>query len=496
MRYDSPSWLPVKPVVIGGLLLALCTSVVAEGWANSTVTTLPTSSQDGWTTTPTVVATSPELPDKQWWLSAGDPYLIATLEAVLAHNWELKQAQATLKEARAQIRETLGGALPTISLNPSAIRQKNSANLIVPNRGQLSGGGPRLFAPGATINTFSLPLQATWEVDLWLKTWDATQYAKATLKQREANERALRLALITDAATAYWNWIGAEAGSDLLKQSIALAKEKVALELDRLQAGLISGDAVAQARQTLAQQEQLLASLEQTKLASQYQLAVLMGKTPAAMAQWPHLDYASWEATPMASLTDTLAAGTPYEALTRRPDIAVAEAQLTAQAIQVRLARKAFLPTFNLSGQYGFASTELSNWLSQTSKLWNIGGNAAISLFQGGQKWYRLKRDKAVYEQTVANYQKTVLTALQEVEISLATVQQAITNAQQQQLRAQASHEELTYVQDRERVGLVSMADVLPYKQNQLQLAQQLTQERVQAAVAKVSLYKALGGDF
>ncbi|MDH4378366.1 MAG: efflux transporter outer membrane subunit [Vampirovibrionales bacterium] len=456
------------------------------------------SQQETWVYTPTTktLATQAVFPDKAWWQASGDPYLIATLEAVLANNNELKGSQAKLLESRALIRETLGGAFPSLTINPSGVRQKNSANLIVPSRAQLSGNGPRLFAPGATINTYSLPLQASWEPDVWLRTLDATQLAKQTLEQSVQDQHQLHVLLITDAATAYWNLIGIDAQLLCLEKALHLAADRLTLEEDRLQAGLINGETIEQAKANRIVLEQQVVQLLTQQATFQNQLAVLMGKTPAQTAQWPRLSYSQWVESPAASLTDTLSVGVPLEVITRRPDLLKAEAQLKAQALQVRLARKAFLPTFNLTGQYGYASTQLSNWLTQSSNLWNIGGNAAIGLFEGGTKWYRLKREKAIQEQTVANYQHAVLTALGDVENSLATVQSAMILATEEAQRLQATTQQTSYQQDRVQAGLLAQADLLPQEQAIAQGEQALVQQRIAAAVARVGVYKALGGGY
>ncbi|MFN8615117.1 MAG: TolC family protein [Vampirovibrionales bacterium] len=312
--------------------------------------TLPNGSittHETWVYTPSTLTTQTSFPDKDWWHASGDPHLIATLEAVLAYNNELHIARAKITESRALIKETLGGAFPSLTINPSGVRQKNSTNLIVPSRSQLSGGGPRLFAPGATINTFSLPLQASWEPDVWLRTLDATQLAKQTLEQSEQDLHQLQVLLITDAATAYWNLIGTDAQLLCLEKALRIAVDRLALEEDRLQAGLINGETIEQAKANRIALEQQIVQLRAQQATFQNQLAVLMGKTPAQTSQWPRLAYSEWIDTPTASLSDTLAVGVPLEVITRRPDVLKAEAQLKAQALQVRLARKAFLPTFN-----------------------------------------------------------------------------------------------------------------------------------------------------
>jgi multidrug efflux system outer membrane protein len=320
--------------------------------------------------------------------------------------------------------------------------------------------------------------------------------AKQTLEQSLQDHHQLQVLLVTDAATAYWNLIGVDAQLLWLEKALNLANDRLKLEEDRLQAGLINGDTVEQAKEQQAVLEQQVAQYMAQQATLQNQLAVLIGKTPAETAHWPRLSYTEWVETPAAELSATLAVGVPLDLIARRPDILKAEAQLKAQAIQVRLARKAFLPTFTLTGQYGYASTQLNNWLTNSSNLWNIGGNAAIGLFEGGQKWYRLKREKALQEQTVANYQQTVLNALSDVETSLAQVQQALDQAKQQHLAVTATRQHTRYQHDRSQAGLLAEADVLPQEQALVQAEQNLVQQRIAAAVARLGVYKALGGGY
>jgi multidrug efflux system outer membrane protein len=429
-------------------------------------------------------------PDRDWWQRFNDPHLNTVIEAALAANHQLAMAEQRVLQARALARESLGRELPQLGLNPSFTRQKNSQNLIAPNQNQFAGAGPRLFAPGATFNLYNVPLQASYEVDLFLRNRDRTRSANQQVKFSEQQAKTAIITVTTETASAYFNLLKADRLIQLQHDVIALAQDAVSLEKSRFDVGLVSWENVSRAQAFQAQAEAALPEYERLRSVSLDQLAVLTARTP--------LELATLARTPLENLpiAGEIAVGVPSELLTRRPDILAAEADLERARIDVRIARKAFLPTLNLTGQFGFATTRLNNLFDWQSHLAAFTASMTQSLFTGGQRLAGLRYQKAVYQERLHGYQQTLLQAFQEVEDSLASLKAHQSQLQANQQRTQAEGTTVQLVEERYTRQLSNYRDVVDARQSLIAAQTAEVESRTAILNDTLSLYRALGGGF
>lgn len=440
-------------------------------------------------------------PQGAWWQGWPDADLQYLISTVLNDNLTLAQAEVRVSQAQAVARQALGREFPTLTLDPAINRQKNSENLLSPNLAQAPQGnrGGFVFSPGNTFTTYTLPLTARYEVDLFLKNRLITKGQQALAKAQQAQYHATLISLASTLSSTYVNWRLAQVEQTLLAQQLAIVAEKIALQTSLEQAGMANGLPLTQLEQQRWALQQSLTQHQQQAGVLQAQLATLVGQTPAQFAlTQAQLTQPVWqEAVPLLALADALPlpeVGLPSGLVLRRPDLLAQEAQLQAADINVAVARRAFLPTFSLSTGLNFASTSWSNWLSADSFAWSLGSSLAQTLLDGGQRFAKLKEEKLAYQGQLLGYKQTLLEAFTEVETALTQfngAKQTLTQLAQEQ---GAQQTQLALTQSRYQAGLSEAMPVLSQQLASLSLQQRQSEAVAQSLQARLSLIKALGG--
>jgi outer membrane protein, multidrug efflux system len=458
---------------------------------------------------------SVRFPDQRWWERYEDPQLTRLIERALQNNLDLRITALRIKAAEANAGIALAREFPTLTLNPSFNRQRNSATLTSPALSQFGlggnqaagsttlgdaptaqpgtiaatpagGGGGNLFAPGRTINIYQVPLRLNYELDLLGRNWTAYKVEKLNIRLSQLDQRTITLSLVTDVASQYGIWQHASQQLVLNDQLQASLQQELTLTEARFNAGLSNQQPPLQLRQSLTQLQEQRPELEQAKQLAARQLGVLLGQPAPA-----DLQPVGW---PLAF--PPLQTGVPSELLTHRPDIQLAETRMAQQGLNVRLAKKQFFPVVNLTGQFGFATTRLKDLFKWDSHLLSYGGNLSQDLFNGGAKVKNLRLQKTHLQEQVLTYQKTLLLAFQEVETTLANYKTALDTSQAVGQQTDTQAQQLALVKAREAQGLVPASEALPLARQQTQLVQRHLQAQLNRYQAELTLYKALGGGF
>jgi NodT family efflux transporter outer membrane factor (OMF) lipoprotein len=427
-----------------------------------------------------------QFPELRWWEGFQDPHLNRWVEAALTHNLDLKLAQARVAEARSLAKQALGRELPTITAGNGFTRQRNSENLLTLEASQLQGGGPRLFAPGQTLNIYSAPLAANYELDVFLKNRLTTRAETARARSSEWTAKSVLTSVVAETVTAYIQAVELSQLLQLQTQRIALAEESLNLTVALNQQGLNTQQAVNQQQAALAELRQHHSELVQQQQRVFHQLAVLTG-------QAPQMGLAQAFGQNLQRLT-TLKAGVPSELLLRRPDLRAAEAALEAAALDVRVARRAFFPTLQLTGQVNLLSTSLNQWWDWDSILAFVGAQTAQTLFSGGQRRASLRRYKSRHEQALLQYRKAILVAFQETEDALSRHQQGVVRLNDLKTQQKSVQDDGALLKSRYDQGLIPYQDTLPTTLQDLAIQQQVNALEAQLLVDTVSLYRAVGG--
>lgn len=416
------------------------------------------------------------LPKGQWWKVFNDPVLDELESSAMANNQDLYAAVARVDEARAIARISRSQFFPELSLDPSFRRERTSANQPIPIPFQL---------PSMHLNTYSLPLDLSYEVDLWGRVRRSFEAARAQAEASVADYQNVLLTLTSDIAVDYFLLRSLDSEIAALRRTIELHNESLSILNDRFRVGSISEITVARARTDMSNAKADLADKNRQRAETLHALALLCGK-PAGS-----LKIAQRSVT---SLPPVVPAGLPSSLLERRPDIAKAERALAARNAEIGVAVAGYFPAVHLTGQAGYLSKNAENLFSGDSRVWSVGPGVSLPLFNAGRTAAEVRRAEASYQESLAGYRQAVLIAFKDVEDSLAQI--GLRNEQsvaQVEARASAGRAyDLTRVRYKE--GAVSYLEVAEAERNALFQERQRAQLEGQRFAASVRLIKALGG--
>jgi multidrug efflux system outer membrane protein len=419
---------------------------------------------------------TPDIAYSDWWRVFNDSDLARLETEADAANQDIKLAVARVEQAEAGARYARSFLFPTIGLGASASRTREAQTR--PNNGNTG-------ELAATFNDFQLPAFFSYEIDAFGRVRHSLEAANATEQASAADLRFVRLAVEADVAMDYYSLRELDAERQVLDTTVQEMQKAVDLTTNRFRGGLSSELEVKQADTLLNQTQAQAQALDVQRAQLEHAIAVLEGKAASEF---------SLPSSPFHGLPPTIPSGLPSELLARRPDIAETERLVAAANAEIGIAKTAALPHLSLTGLAGFESTSMGSLFSWQNGIASLAGSAVAPLFTGGRTKAGVDQAWAVYRQSLAQYEKTVLTAYQEVEDQLAALRiladetrstaDAVMNAQQAE----------TIALNRCRNGLVSYLDVI-YAQTAL-LSNQRTATQIggQRMVATVVLIKALGG--
>ena len=416
---------------------------------------------------------------KDWWRLYRDPKLDELIATANASNQTIRQAVARVDEARALARVAASFRFPTIALNPTVSRQRFSGN-----RASAVTSAP--VQSGATISDWTVPVDLTYEVDVFGRVRRSVQAADAQAAASVDDEAVVRLAVQTDVAQFYYTLRLLDAQLEILTRTIGSYEEQVRLLGVQVRTGLTSpivlNQAEAQLQSTRAQQQ----DLERARADEEHALAILCGQSAPSF---------SVQANPLrAEAPPAVAPGLPAAVLSRRPDVAVAEQNVVAANALVGVATADLYPRFTLTGAAGFESSAIQSLFDWQSRLASIAQGLTAPIFQGGRLKANLRAVRAHYDQTVAAYVNQVLIAYGDVEDALTDLHALSSQVGTlgDAVRASENYRRLADVQYRN--GLVDYLTVIDAERTLLGNQLALVQASSFQMSASIHLVKALGG--
>jgi NodT family efflux transporter outer membrane factor (OMF) lipoprotein len=342
------------------------------------------------------------LPRDSWWSLYDNAELNELEGRLIAGNPTLAAALANYAQARALADQARAGLFPTLGVNASVGRDRESAN--APLRGPTT---PTYY------NNNTLGGSVSYELDLWGQIRNEVAAGEANAAASAADLENARLSLIAQLAGDYIQLRSLDRDSAILDDTVTAYTRALALTEQRHGAGIAPGLDVSQAQTQLdAARSQAAQTLAQRAL-MEHAIAALLGVSASTFSIKPAI---------VAITLPGIPSGVPSTLLERRPDIAAAQRRMIAANANIGVARAAYFPTLTLGAQGGFQSTGFSNWLSAPSSFWAIGPNALLSVFDGGLRRAQVAQARAEFDASAANYRGTVVSAFQQVEDSLATL--------------------------------------------------------------------------
>jgi NodT family efflux transporter outer membrane factor (OMF) lipoprotein len=417
----------------------------------------------------------------KWWEGFEDPKLNELEEKASASNQNIAAAVDNFLAARALVRQARSQYFPTVTTNPSAIRS-------LPSPGQFGGIQGGAAGSGVAIRTFwdySLPFDASWEPDLWGRVRNTVRANVFAAQASAADVENVRLSEQAELAVDYYELRSQDSLKQVLDATVIAYQETLDLTQSQYQAGLSSDEAVAQAEAQLKATQAQDTNLGILRAQYEHAIAVLMGQPASTFSLPAQIQQPKIPATPV---------GVPSELLERRPDIAAAERGVAQANAQIGVAKAAYFPNIELSATGGLGTTSISSWFTWPSRFWSMGPSLAETIFDAGLRRATMQQYEANYDQTVANYRETVLTAFQQVEDNLAALRILSQSIGQQDAAVEAAARSLQEATVRYRAGVDPYLNVIVAQTTLLNDQQTAVNFRMQQMVASVQLIKALGG--
>lgn len=465
----------VALLAAGLALLAGC--LVGPDYKRPQATQIP-AAYAGWSNGWKIAEPRGQFPKGNWWEMFGDPELNALEVQAVAANQQLKAAVARFAEARATVDVTRAGLFPNISVSGSYTRERVS-----PNAPSITTG--KAIGNASTFNDFAVPLDASYEVDLWGRVRRSVESSRALAQATAEDFETAKLAIQAEVAVDYFTLEALDSELAVLHSSVQVFSKSFELTSNRFSGGVANELEVAQSQTVLETTQAQLPAVELQRAQFEHAIALLVGQ-PASTFHIPEKS--------LSTELPVIPPGLPSELLERRPDIAATERRMAAANADIGVAKAAFFPAVDLNGLAGFESINAGTVFNWPSRYWAVGPSVTVPLFEGGRLRANLRFAKATYNETVDNYRQTVLAAFSEVEDNLAAQNLLASQYEAESSALVAARKQLEAANNRYTDGLVTYLEVATAESTELNVEFTTVQLRGQQLVAAVSLVKSLGG--
>jgi NodT family efflux transporter outer membrane factor (OMF) lipoprotein len=423
-----------------------------------------------------------------WWELYQDKQLNDLEGRVMVSNQTVAAAEANYRVAQALFSAAQSSLLPTVSVDPSVIRSRSSASTSSsgggsgaastnPNPGAGSGTGPR--------TTYTLPFEASYEVDLWGTVRNSVAQSKYEAQASAANVETALLSTRSALAQAYFALRATDEQRRILDTTLADYEASLHLVRTLYNNGLASEEDMAEADTQLASAEAQATDLGIARAQYEHAIAVLIGMPPSLF---------SIGVRPFNPVLPVIPVSLPSDLLERRPDIAAAEREVAAANAGIGLARAAYFPNITLGASAGYAATSLSKLLDWPNRIWSVGPTVTQALFDGGLRNAENAQARATYDADVANYRQAVLVAFQSVEDNLTSLRILSKEVTQQHKAAVAAQRTVQLSVVRYQDGLDSYVNVITAQNTFLTNRLAELEVQLRQVTASVALVNNLGG--
>jgi NodT family efflux transporter outer membrane factor (OMF) lipoprotein len=414
------------------------------------------------------------VPASDWWREFGDDNLNRLIAQALQDNPSLKIAQARLARAQAATEGARAATLPQATGQIDVQRQRYTEHGLFP---------PPLA--GAIVNTGTLQIAASWELDFFGKNRAALDAALSAADAAQADAQAARVLLASNVARAYFQLARVQDQLAVAQRTLAQREEALRLVQGRVQAGLDSQLELRQSEGALPEARQQIEALREVDAIVRHAIAALTGQGNRPV-----------EVTPSIASTKTIAwpAQLPADLLGQRPDIAAARLRVESAGYEVQNAKALFYPNVNLVAFAGLSSIGLDRLVDAGSRQWGVGPAVRLPIFEGGRLRANLRGTTADLDAAVESYNAAVLDAIRDAADQIASLQ-SIDRQQAEQREAQAAAEAAYQIAlQRYQAGLGTYLNVLSAESSVLNQRRLGVDLGARALDTQVALIRALGG--
>lgn len=430
-----------------------------------------------WSAPAPAAASGPDL--ATWWEAFGDPTLTSLVRRATAGNLDVRTALSRIREARASARSARAPLRPAVDASGSAR---------VSGTGSDSRSGGVESGIGGTTQSYSLGLDASWELDLFGGIRSGVDAAEATADARAADLQDLLVSLAAEVALDYIDVRALQQRLAIAQSNVTLQQETLDLTRFRQQAGLGTDLEVQQALSNIASTRAQIATLEGQLAQTLHALSVLLGQPPSAL----NAELGAPGPVPTAPIA--VAVGVPAETLRRRPDVRSAERLFAAEWARTNVARADLYPSFRLAGSIGLESLSLARLLVPGARAWSASPSVSTRLFNRQQLRENLAIQNERQAQAAVTYEARVLGALQDVEDSMTALASEQARRDQLAAAADAAQQAADLSLQLYTAGLRDFREVLDAQRSLLSLQDSLASSGAAVSTDLARLYKALGG--
>ncbi|HET7307046.1 MAG TPA: efflux transporter outer membrane subunit [Gammaproteobacteria bacterium] len=411
-----------------------------------------------------------------WWRLFHSKQLDALIQQAFNRNPSLQAAQATLKEAQANLAVVKGGLYPQVNANLSATREKISG-------AQFGGavGGSHIF------DIYGASVGVSYNADVFGGVRRTIEAQQAQVDYQRYQLHAAYLTLIGNLTGYAINAASYRAQIKATENIIQAEENQLNLVDAQEKAGAVPYSDVLQARAQLAATRTRVAPLRQSLSVAEHQLATLSGKLPG---NWQGTNFTLQDLTLPAELPLTV----PSQLVHQRPDILAAESALHAASAQIGVAVADEYPQISLSGSYGSQATDIGDLFNAPSMIWNLGASLLAPIFHGGALRAKTEAARAAFEAAAAQYRQTVLAAFAQVADVLRALENDAASLKAQQVSRSAAEKSLQLARTQYKAGAVSFVTVLTAEQQYANAQLGYVQALAQRYLDTTSLFSALGG--
>lgn len=405
-----------------------------------------------------------------------DPVLQALIEEGINNNFDLKIAYTRIKQAEANLGIARAAYFPEVALVGSVTQNRQSIKM-----------GKEKDVLGYHNENYALGISVGWELDLWGKLNRQSRSSYAQFLNSHAYRNLIQTSLVSNIATSYYSLLALDEKLHVTQEMIKLQKENVATMEAMLEAGLLNGAALEQSKTQLYDTEttvpDLISSIQQTENS----ICEMLGRKPGYVYRAKFSDQ---------TVPQELAVGIPMQMLAKRPDVQQAELNFRSAFELTAAAQASFYPSVTLSNQsmIGYGATTLSKFFKPENIIANIVGSITQPLFAKKQLLGQLQIRKAQQEEALLTFEKTVLSAGQEVSNIMYTYETALSKDESRSNQVKAANNSVFFTQELLKAGEANYTEVLTAQQNLLQAQLGQVNDKLQQLQACVDLYRALGG--
>jgi NodT family efflux transporter outer membrane factor (OMF) lipoprotein len=424
------------------------------------------------------------IPKGAWWTLYDDPDLTRLEPLVIVSNQTLAADYFAYQQALAIVAETQGGLYPTVGLTGSATRnaQGNSGGGNVSTN---AGSGAFSFSSGGPRTSGTFEGSVDWTPDIWGKIRREVQGDVAAAEVSQADLANAALSAQATLASDYVDLRAADSDISLLQQTVAAYQRSLQITQNQFNAGVAAASDVITARTQLEGAQAQLINAGEARAQYEHAIAVLTGHPPSELTIPPGA---------LMSNIPVVPAGVPSTLLQRRPDIAAAERNMADANAQIGVAEAAFYPAISLSALGGFSADPINGLFSLSNTLWSLGTDASENLFEGGTRTATVEAAEFGYEESVANYRQTVLSAFQDVENDLSNLRILAEQAQSEQAAVTDAAQAVQIALNEYEAGTQAYTTVVTAQATLLSDQQSALTVQQNRLLASISLIQDLGG--